>query len=194
MDVQYQSRDRAGYHRSASRSSTSTRMTSHSGNSATSHHSSSSQPHAPRYYPHHISTSVANAASAFAGPGSPRTAGSRPSPQLSREASMESGRQTPVSAFLQEKLQKERQAEGLKLATSSTPRPAHIDTTSAYSDYANSTAGNRSPSRHPGHDLSRPQTSSSGDAGQKKGLALKDMEQVSPSEAILQGRQKDAAT
>ncbi|KAF4121984.1 hypothetical protein GMORB2_7577 [Geosmithia morbida] len=138
-------------------------MTSHSGNSAASHNSSSSQPHASRYYhPHHLSNA----------PGSPSLV-LRPSPQLSREASIDSGRQTPISSFLQEKLQRERQAEGYKL--SSTPRPTHES--SAYSDIANST-GSRSPSRHPAHDPSRPQTSNSTDPAQKKGLALKDMEQV----------------
>lgn len=167
--VSRQEGHRPPYHRTASRSSTSTRMTSHSGNSTSSRRSSSPQPHiahpVPRY-PHVQGINV---------PGSPRL-GSRPATQLSRRGSIESARQTPVSAFLHERLQKERQAEGQKLATATTtPRPN--DAASTYSDLAS--MSQRSPSKYPGPEFSRPQSSSSIDPAQKKGLALKEMEQVS---------------
>lgn len=93
--------------------------------------------------------------------------------QLSREASSESARQTPVSSFLQEKLQRERQAESHKLTSSSSRTGSDM---SASVELGN--AHTKSPIKNPGLDLHRPQSSSGVDPQQKKGYALKEMEQV----------------
>jgi hypothetical protein len=88
---------------------------------------------------------------------------------------MESARQTPVSSFLQERLQKERHAESQKHAAASmTPR----STSDMNAAFALSTGPHKSPSKAGALEPNRPQ-SSSGPESQRKGLALKEMEQVS---------------
>lgn len=164
---QAQARERSHppYQRPASRSSTSTRMTSQSANSSASHISSSPQlQSAYAAHRHHYASAKLSS--------SPRPSSrAMPTPQLSREGSTESARQTPVSSFLQERLQKERQAESQKY-TASTPRSNSDMSTSCELG-----SSQKSPVKQCG-DGNRPQ-SSCGDPTQKKGgLALKEMEQV----------------
>jgi len=91
-------------------------------------------------------------------------------PQLTRENSLDS-RQSAVSSYLQEKLQRERRVEADKMAPSRTP------------DLSSSTelrAVQSSPIQTPAADATRPM--SRGGVGEKKkgtGLGLKEMEQVS---------------
>lgn len=160
------------YQRTVSRSSTSTRMTSQSGNSSTSHLSSSPQLHPahPVHRYHHASCSKP--------PASPKL-NTKVAPRLSRTGSIESGRQTPVSAFLQERLEKERQAEGQKHAASISALPRSYSDMSASLELGS--VGQRSPTKSIGPDTARPQTTTGTDP-KKKGLALKEMEQVCPNQ------------
>lgn len=157
-------KSRPPFPRTASRSSTATRMTNQSNNSTTSHASSSPQLHNahPVHRHHH---------DACRKPSSPAPSSRH---QLSREASTESARQTPVSSFLQERLQKERQAESHKLAGSSSRTGSDMSASVELGS-----ANQKSPVKNAGLDMHRPQSSNGVDPSQKKGFALKEMEQVS---------------
>lgn len=163
----HRERSRPPYVRTASRSSTSTRMTSQSASSSTSHtsHISSS----PQLHSAHLVHRY-HQASHVKPPSSPRPACSGPTlhPQLSRDGSIESARRTPVSAFLQERLQKERQAGAASTPASTSDLAASLELGQSH----------KSPIKHAVTDANRPQSSSS-DPAQRKGLALKEMEQVS---------------
>ena len=160
----HRERSRPPYTRTASRSSTSTRMTSQSANSSTSHISSSPQLHSAHLVHRHHQASHAKP------PSSPRPACSGPTlqPQLSRDVSLESARRTPVSSFLQERLQKERQAGAASTPASTSDLAASLELGQSQ----------KSPIKQAMTDANRPQSSSS-DPAQRKGLALKEMEQVS---------------
>lgn len=150
-------RSRPPYPRTASRSSnstTSTRMASQSANSSTSQIALSQMPSSHSTHRFHHATCVK--------PSTPRT------PRLSREASIESTRQVAVSSFLQEKLQKERKAESEKMSVFS----RSTTDMSMSSDVAR---GHHSPTK--GGDSERRPVSSQG-SEKKKGLGVKDMEQV----------------
>ncbi|KAG9256607.1 uncharacterized protein F5Z01DRAFT_617901 [Emericellopsis atlantica] len=131
---------------------------------SSSHRSSSPFNHAHRAH-------LANSAK----PASPRPA-QRPTRLLNREESTESGGRTPVSALLHEKLQTQRQVEGHRASAaasnaskSSSDMTASIDASSLHqacsSKYASSDAG-------------RQTLRTDGETGQRKGLALKEMEHV----------------
>lgn len=151
-------RPRPPYTRTASRSSTSTtntRMTPQSANSSTSQIVVSPQlttSHSTHRF-HHASC---------AKPTTPR-----PTPRLSREASIESTRQTAVSSFLQERLQRERRAESEKLASASR---STLDNHSSSTDLRL----HHSPTKN--SESERRPLSSAG--SEKRGLGVKDMEQV----------------
>lgn len=150
--------------RTSSRSSTATRMTNRSNSTINSYTGSSSPlPRIHNTHHHHHD--------ACRKPSSPAPSSRH---QLSREASSESARQTPVSSFLQEKLQKERQAESHKLTSSSSRTDSEM---SGSVELGN--ANSKSPIKNAGLDLHRPQSSCSVDPQQRKGYALKEMEQVS---------------
>lgn len=149
-------RPRPPYTRTASRSSTSTtntRMTSQSANSSTS------QIVSPQLTTSHSTHRFHHASCAK--PTTPR-----PTPRLSREASIESTRQTAVSSFLQERLQRERRAESEKLASAS--RSTLDDHSSTDLRLHHSPTKNSESER-------RPQSST---GSEKRGLGVKDMEQV----------------
>ncbi|KAK3175682.1 hypothetical protein K4F52_010065 [Lecanicillium sp. MT-2017a] len=97
----------------------------------------------------------------------------RPTPQLSREASSELARQPAISTFLQERLQKERKTESDKLSSSTSSR--HNFDMSASVDLGR--VGDK-PSKSADADGQRPQSSAGAEAGKKKGLGVKEMEQV----------------
>ena len=86
----------------------------------------------------------------------------------------ETARQTPVSSFLQERLQKERRAESQKMASSVA--------SGANSDLSGSvelgSATQQSPSKSVAAELDQPTSAAGAEGSQKKGLALKEMEQV----------------
>lgn len=154
-------RSRPSYPRTASRSSTSTtntRATSQSAGSSNSQLDASQMTGHPAHRFHHASCKTVS---------TPRNT-PRATPRLSREASSESNRQTAVSSFLQERLQKERQFESDKSGQwsrgSDTSTPAD-----------SSRISHGSPTK--GGDLRRPQ-STTGTESKKKGLGVKDMEQV----------------
>jgi hypothetical protein len=153
-------RSRPSYPRTASRSSTSTtntRATSQSAGSSNSLLDSQMTGHPPHRFHHAACKTVTTPR------GTPRA-----TPRLSREASSESNRQTAVSSFLQERLQKERQVESEKSGqwsrSSDTGTPVDL-----------SRISHGSPTK--GADLRRPE-STTGTEGKKKGLGVKDMEQV----------------
>ncbi|SPJ71987.1 uncharacterized protein FTOL_01715 [Fusarium torulosum] len=91
--------------------------------------------------------------------------------RLTREASSESTRQTVVSSFLQEKLQQSRQAESDR---SSTWSRANTDVNSS-GEFSRSL---NSPIKIMETDGHRPQSAAGNEAPKKKGLGVKDMEQV----------------
>ncbi|RSL38277.1 hypothetical protein CEP53_015006 [Fusarium sp. AF-6] len=164
---------RSSYGRTASRSSTSTtntRVTMHSTNSSTSHppqspqlsHSQHSQ-HSHRFYhaacqPRPTSTT-------------PRTS-ARLTPRLTRESSSESTRQPVVSSFLQERLQKERQAEIEKASSWSR---ANTEANSS-GEFGQVIQG--SPIKRRESDMHRPDSAAGSEPSKKKGLGVKDMETV----------------
>ncbi|KAK5989240.1 hypothetical protein PT974_10746 [Cladobotryum mycophilum] len=164
---------RPPYPRASSRSSTSTvntRMTSQSANSLTS---VSTSPQLSNSHPthrfHHASCPKSSS--------SPRLT-PRHTPQLSREGSMESTRQTAVSAFLQEKLQRERRAEGERMGHSTSLARLNTDMSGSM-DLGRALD---SPMRTGGSDSPRPRSSAGGSAGaepaKKHGLGLMEMEHV----------------
>ncbi|OAQ95932.1 hypothetical protein LLEC1_02028 [Akanthomyces lecanii] len=104
---------------------------------------------------------------------SPRS-GSRATPQLSREASGELTRPPTMSTFLQEKLQKERRAESEKLGSSTSSR--HNLDMSASVDLGR-VATERS-FRSSDYEPQRPQSSAGTESAKRKGLGVKEMEQV----------------
>lgn len=95
----------------------------------------------------------------------------RGTPRLSREASNESNRQQAVSTFLQERLQKERQVESEKSGWSR----ANVDLSASVEL---SRVSHGSPTKGGESDVRRPQSTTGTEAGKKKGLGVKDMEQV----------------
>lgn len=105
--------------------------------------------------------------------GSPRPS-SRATPQLSREASGELARPPIMSSFLQEKLQKERRAESDKLGSSTSSR--HNFDMSASVDLGR--AAHDKSFRASDFDQQRPQSSAGMESPKKKGLGVKEMEQV----------------
>ena len=159
MDTPTQSyeRPRPPYARTASRSSTSTtntRMTTQSASSSTS------QIVSPQLNTSHSTHRFHHASCAK--PTTPRA-----TPRLSREASIESTRQTAVSSFLQERLQRERRAESEKLASMSR---VTLDNSSS----TDLRASHNSPTKNSESER-RPQSST---GSEKRGLGVKDMEQV----------------
>jgi hypothetical protein len=156
-------KSRPCYPRTTSRSSTATRMTEQSNASGASQRSASPQLRNAHLHRHNHD--------ACRKPSSPAPSSRH---QLSRETSTESARRTPVSSFLQEKLQKERQAESHKLASSSSRTGSDMSASVELG-----TAAQRSPGKNTGVDLHRPQSSSGVDPSHNgKGFALKEMEQV----------------
>jgi hypothetical protein len=93
-------------------------------------------------------------------------------PRLTRESSSESTRQPVVSSFLQERLQKERQAESEKASSWSRAN------TEANSSGEFGQVSHGSPTKRRESDLHRPQSAAGSEASKKKGLGVKDMEQV----------------
>ena len=91
-------------------------------------------------------------------------------PPLSRQQSSDSARHIAHSSFLQERLQRERRIESDKLTTSSTKSQSNTDMSSA--------AEACSPHKAPASDSTRPQSSAGAEHGKRKGLGLKEMEQV----------------
>lgn len=158
-----QSRDksRPPHPRTASRSSTSTSHSRVMSQGASS--SSSLVTSSPNLSSAHMAHRFHHAPCAK--PSSPRPS-SRPTPSLSREGSVELGCSTPVSSFLHERLQNQRQVEAQRTSASRSP----VDM---------GAATQRSPSKAVGSDANRPQ-SSSGPEKQttSKGPGLKEMEKV----------------
>lgn len=164
---------RSSYGRTASRSSTSTtntRVTMHSTNSSTSHppqspqlsHSQHSQ-HSHRFY--HAACQQRPTST------TPRTS-ARLTPRLTRESSSESTRQPVVSSFLQERLQKERQAEIEKASSWSR---ANTEANSS-GEFGQVIQG--SPIKRRESDMHRPDSAAGSEPSKKKGLGVKDMETV----------------
>ena len=92
---------------------------------------------------------------------------------------MESTRQTAVSAFLQEKLQRERRAEGERMGHSGSLARLNTDISGSI-EFGRATLD--SPMRMGDTDSPRPRSSGGGSAGtepaKKQGLGLMEMEQV----------------
>lgn len=154
----------------SSTSSTKTRMNPQSANSSTSQLGSQSQ-QATASHTHKFHHSNCH---------QPLTPRERPRSQLSRESrdSRES-RETsdesrsiapPVSSFLQERLQRERKVESERSSSrmSNDPMSASLDLRAVQS----------SPVRTGAADSRRPRSSGGGEPTKKKGLGLKEMEQV----------------
>lgn len=165
--AQSQARQRP-YPRAPSRSSTHTntsRITPISPSSSTSQIACSPQPSQshPIHRYHHSQC----------GTSSPQPM-SRPTPPLSRQESIESTRQTALSSFLQEKLQRERRAESEKFNQSQSSLPRSNPDMSASVDLG------RAPSSplKANLDGNRPQSSAGLDQGKKKGFGVKEMEMV----------------
>lgn len=98
----------------------------------------------------------------------------RPTPQLSREASGELQRQAPVSTFLHERLQSQRQAESERFGSSVSSQNNFASSMSMDMSRSNT----RSPFK-PSDTDARPQSSAGHEGGGKKrGMAVKEMEQV----------------
>ncbi|OAA67474.1 hypothetical protein ISF_03650 [Cordyceps fumosorosea ARSEF 2679] len=157
-------RPRPPYPRAPSRASTIASNTRSVSSSNTSH----MQPASPAQSFSHPQRFHCTATAA-----SPRSS-SRATPQLSREASGDLARPPTMSTFLQEKLQKERRAESEKLGSSTSSR--HNLDLSASVDLGR-VATDRS-FRSSDHEPQRPQSSTGMESGKKKGLGLKEMEQV----------------
>ncbi|CAG9936841.1 unnamed protein product [Clonostachys rosea f. rosea IK726] len=106
-------------------------------------------------------------ASCSRSPNSPRPS----SRQLSRDSPKEPARQTPVSSLLHERLQKERQSESQKLASSRMNNESNnsLDKMSGVQ---------KSPTRSVGLDISRPNSGAGGEPAARKGLGIKEMEHV----------------
>ncbi|CAH0015232.1 unnamed protein product [Clonostachys rhizophaga] len=106
-------------------------------------------------------------ASCSRSPNSPRPS----SRQLSRDSPKEPARQTPVSSLLHERLQKERQSESQKLASSRMTNESNnsLDKMSGVQ---------KSPTRSVGLDISRPNSGAGGEPAARKGLGIKEMEHV----------------
>ncbi|KAF7562167.1 hypothetical protein G7046_g1973 [Stylonectria norvegica] len=163
-------RTRPPHPRTASRSSNSTsntRTTSQSANSSTSQIAQSPQQanvHTSHRY-HHATCARPTS--------SPRTP--RATPRLSREASIESARQTAVSSFLQEKLQKERKAEIDKVAALSR---TNTDMSASVELGRVSQSHHSSPTKGGESDSRRPQSNGGSQGTKRKGLGVNEMEQV----------------
>ncbi|KAJ6789127.1 hypothetical protein PWT90_01519 [Aphanocladium album] len=165
MDPSVSQRPRAPYPRAPSRASTIGSNTRSVSSSNTSH----MQPGSPAQSFTHPHRFHPNAAAS----GSPR-ASSRATPQLSREASGELARPPTMSTFLHEKLQKERRAESEKLGSSTSSR--HNLDMSASVDLAR--VVNDRCFRSSDYEPQRPQSSAGMESAKKKGLGVKEMEQV----------------
>lgn len=94
--------------------------------------------------------------------------------QLSRETSAELKKQAVVSSLLNEKLQRERRAESEKLGSSVSSRTNFDMSASMHLDRTDT----RSPFKQSDLDLPRPQSSAGVDMVKKRGMAVKEMEQV----------------
>lgn len=94
--------------------------------------------------------------------------------QLSRETSAELKKQAVVSSLLNEKLQRERRAESEKLGSSVSSRTNFDLSSSMHLDRTDT----RSPFKQNELDLQRPQSSAGVDMVKKRGMAVKEMEQV----------------
>lgn len=156
--------------RSASRSSTSTsntRFTARTVNSAPPQYSRSqlSNPHAQRL----------QSVSSVKSTGSPRATTPQSIASPHSEAGTESTRQPAVSSFLQDKLQRERQAESER--ASSMTRKSHK--ISASLDFGRRTLS--SPVKEREFNGNRPHSSSGIERPKKKNLGVKEMEQVGPT-------------
>ncbi|KAM5350372.1 hypothetical protein ACJ41O_006877 [Fusarium nematophilum] len=138
----------------------------HSANSSTSHAPPSPAVSNPQHSHRFYHAQCQRPAST-----TPRTT-PRMTPRLTREASNESTRQTAVSSFLQEKLQKERQAESEK---SNSFSRANTDVNSS-GEFGRTS--HDSPTKGGEPDVRRPQSAAGGEAIKKKGMGVKDMEQV----------------
>lgn len=155
-------RSRPNFPRTASRSSTSssqTRMTPLSTNSSRSH-----LPPSPQQ-------STAHVAHRFRRRTSSRGSADPPRSQLSRETTDEAKQPVPqVSSFLQERLQRERKVESERSSSrmSNDPMSASLDLRTVQS----------SPVRSGTSDGRRPRSSGGAEPAKKKGLGLKEMEQV----------------
>lgn len=97
----------------------------------------------------------------------------RPTPQLSRETSLELQKQAPVSTFLYERLQSQRQAESERFGSSVSSQNNFASSMSMDMSRSNT----RSPFK-PNDAEGRPQSSAGHEGGKKRGMAVKEMEQV----------------
>lgn len=164
VHAQAADRPRPTFPRTASRSSTSssnTRMTPISANSSRSH-----LPPSPQQSTAHP------IAHPFRRRTSSRGAADLPRSQLSRETSDDARQPVPqVSSFLQERLQRERKVESERSSSrmSNDPMSASLDLRAIQS----------SPARSGTSDSRRPRSSGGPGPAKKKGLGLKEMEQVS---------------
>lgn len=141
-------------------------MTPHSANSSTSQFAGSPQPGSshPAHRYHHSSCAKP--------PSSPRPL-SRAMGHPSRQDSPEATRQPALSAFLLERLQKERRAEGDKISYSASLSRADM---SASVDLGRQVLN--SPFKPPESDGGRPRSSAGTEQAKRKGLGVKEMEQV----------------
>ncbi|ENH70788.1 hypothetical protein FOC1_g10005089 [Fusarium oxysporum f. sp. cubense race 1] len=159
---------RSSYGRTASRSSTSTtntRATMHTAHSALS---SSQAPGSPNLSQSQHSHRLYHATCQRPTSTIPRT--TTRTPRLTREASSESTRQTVISSFLQEKLQQSRMAESDRSTTWS--RSTDVNSSGEFSRSLGSPIKNLEADGH------RPNSAAGSESNKKKGLGVKDMEQV----------------
>ncbi|KAI1008708.1 hypothetical protein LB504_001446 [Fusarium proliferatum] len=159
---------RSSYGRTASRSSTSTtntRATMHTAHSALS---SSQAPGSPNLSQSQHSHRLYHATCQRPSSTIPRT--TTRTPRLTREASSESTRQTVISSFLQEKLQQSRMAESDRSTTWS--RSTDVNSSGEFSRSLGSPIKNMEADGH------RPNSAAGSESNKKKGLGVKDMEQV----------------
>ncbi len=179
---QTQSRERSrgppSYPRAPSRSSTSTtntRATPQSTNSSSSHLANSPQLSGAQSHRYHHGSNPK--------PGTPRPA----PPMLSRETSSESRHSVATSSYLHEKLQRERKVEGERSAA------AAASVSRMASDLSTSLelrASQSSPVRSSTSDSRRPRSSGgdgtkAGELTKKKGMGVKEMEQVGLTGVLL---------
>ncbi|KAG6007044.1 hypothetical protein E4U21_006404 [Claviceps maximensis] len=102
---------------------------------------------------------------------------SRPTASLSRRGSIDSARQSTVSSFLQEKLQRERKAEIDKFSQSQSSLPRLNQDINMHAS-AELGRGPGSPLKPSVPEVNRPSSSAGYELGRKKGHGVKEMEQV----------------